>query len=93
MLVLVLTVFVNVITAVALGMIMASLLFVKRMADLQLDSIQTVSTDSELLTPEEQEAFSCCHGRALILRLSGPLSFGAASGMLRRLGLRLKKSR
>lgn len=80
-----LTIFVDLITAVAVGVVMASLLFVKRMADLQIESVQAVSEDDErALSPEERAAYQRCSGRALLVRFSGPLSFGVASGMVRK---------
>lgn len=86
--VLFLTVFVDIITAVAVGTVMASLLFVKEMADLQSESIRTI-TDHEggekILSPAEAEIFRRCAGRALILHLSGAMSFGAANDMTRRM--------
>lgn len=85
--VLALTVFVDVITAVAAGMIVASLLFVKETADMQMESIRTIShADSEhLLTDEERILFRRCNGKALILHLSGLMSFGAANELVRRM--------
>jgi SulP family sulfate permease len=85
--VLALTVFVDVITAVAAGMIFASLLFVKETAELQIESIRTIShADSEkLLSDEERLLFRRCNGKALILHLSGLMSFGAANELVRRM--------
>ncbi len=87
--VLVLTVFVDVITAVGVGIVMASLLFVKEMADVQVQSIRTIvdDIDHDLLTVDEAEAFRQCNGRAAILHLSGAMSFavGAANEMMRRI--------
>lgn len=85
--VLALTVFVDVITAVAAGMVFASLLFVKETADFQIESIRTIShADSdELLTNEERDLFRRCNGKALILHLSGLMSFGAANELVRRM--------
>lgn len=87
MVVLALTVFVDVITAVAAGMVFASLLFVKETADLQIESIKTISNvESEnLLTGEERVLFRRCDGKALILHLSGLMSFGAANELVRRM--------
>jgi len=84
--VLVLTVITNVITAVAAGMILASLIFVKEMADLQLESIRHFTADNAAtgLAPEEAEALSACQGRALLLHFMGPMSFGASNGVIRR---------
>jgi SulP family sulfate permease len=85
--VLVLTVFVDVITAVGVGIVMASLVFVKEMADVQVQSIRTIvdDIDHDLLTADEAEAFRECSGRAAILHLSGAMSFGAANEMMRRM--------
>jgi SulP family sulfate permease len=85
--VLVLTVFVDVITAVGVGIVMASLVFVKDMADIQMQSIRTVLDEvgHDLLTAEETRLFRQCNGRAAILHLSGAMSFGAANEMMRRI--------
>jgi SulP family sulfate permease len=85
--VLLLTVFVDLITAVAVGIVLASLLFVKRMSDLQLANIRTVTHESEepLLSAEEKALLAQGHGRVVLYHLSGPFSFGAAKGMARRL--------
>ena len=85
--VLVLTVFVDIITAVGVGIVMASLVFVKDMADVQIQSIKTIvdEVDHELLTTAEAAAFRQLDGRAAILHLSGAMSFGAANEMMRRI--------
>jgi SulP family sulfate permease len=85
--VLILTVFVDIITAVGVGIVMASLVFVKEMADVQIQSIRTIvdDIDHELLTTDEAAAFRQLSGRAAILHLSGAMSFGAANEMMRRI--------
>lgn len=85
--VLVLTVFVDLITAVGIGMIMAALVFMKRMTDLQLESITAITDPDEEgpLTEEEARLLEAGGGRILLFHLSGPMSFGAAKGMVRRL--------
>jgi SulP family sulfate permease len=85
--VLLLTVFVDLITAVAVGVVMASLLFVKRMTDLQVESIKAIvdPSDDAPFSPEEREVFKKCEGKVLYVHLGGPLSFGAANEMARRL--------
>jgi len=82
------TVFVDLITAVAVGIVLASLLFVKRMSDLQLANIRKFTEHSEEphLTVEEKALLKKGEGRVLLYHLSGPFSFGAAKGMARRLG-------
>lgn len=85
--VLVLTVFVDIITAVGVGIVLASLVFVKDMADVQIQSIKTIvdDIDHELLTTNEATAFRKLNGRAAILHLAGAMSFGAANEMMRRI--------
>jgi SulP family sulfate permease len=84
--VLVLTVLVDIITAVAAGVIMASLSFVKEAAELQIESIKAIADPehARFFTAEESTLFRQCGGRALIMHLSGLISFGAASEMVRR---------
>ncbi len=81
------TVFVDLITAVAVGMIMASFLFLKRMADLQLQSIQAMTEPhpEAPLSPREAAILEQARGRILLYHMAGPLSFGAAKGMVRQL--------
>jgi sulfate permease, SulP family len=86
--VLLLTVFVDLITAVAVGIVLASLLFVKRMSDLQLESINMITSETEehSLTDEEAEILAQADGRVVIYEMGGPFSFGVARGMARLLG-------
>lgn len=79
-------VFINVVTAVAIGIVMASLGFVKRMADLQLESIQVGVDDAaaQRFTADEQAAYDHSGGKTLYIRLSGPLTFGVARGLTQR---------
>ncbi len=85
--VLLLTVFVDLITAVAVGIVLASLLFVKRMSDLQLANIKTITHDGDqsLLSEAESAVLAAAGGRIVLYHLTGPFSFGAAKGMARRL--------
>jgi SulP family sulfate permease len=86
--VLLLTVLVDLITAVAVGIVLASLLFVKRMSDLQLANIKAITgkTDDHPLNEKETEALEGANGRVILYHLSGPFSFGSAKGMARLLG-------
>ncbi|HSG64000.1 MAG TPA: SulP family inorganic anion transporter [Gammaproteobacteria bacterium] len=82
-----LAVFVSVIAAVAVGVMMASLLLVKRMTDLQLESVE-LSSDEEKppgLDDTERAAFAPCASDALLIHLGGPMTFGAANGLTQRL--------
>ena len=78
-----LTVFVDLIVAVAVGVVMASLLFVKRMADLQGDSIRTITGETEdaPLSEEAREILKEAGDRLMLFHLGGPMSFGVAKGM------------
>jgi SulP family sulfate permease len=84
--VLALTVFVNIITAVAVGVMLASLAFVKEMAELQVENIKTISHPDEenLFDAEGAALFAQCERRAMVLHLSGLISFGAASELTRK---------
>ncbi len=81
--VLLLTVFVDLITAVAVGVFVANLLTVKRLSDLQIDEVTAVMEphDETPLTYEEKQLFQQARGRLLLLHLSGPMSFGAAKAI------------
>nr|VFJ97160.1 MAG: sulfate permease, SulP family [Candidatus Kentron sp. LFY] len=79
------TVFVDLITAVAIGIIMASLVFMKRMTDLQLASITAITDPSgeESLSDEETHIMKAARGRILLFHFGGPMSFSSAKGMVR----------
>lgn len=83
--VLAMTVLVDLIIAVATGMVMASMVFMKRHTDLQLQSIKAIREVDEdsPLSPEEADIFHQAQGRIMMLHLGGPMSFGAAKGMAR----------
>jgi len=84
--VLFLTVFVDVVTAVATGVILASLTFVKESAETQIESIRALSDPehAQFLGKQEMKLFRRCHGRLMFLYFSGLMSFGAAKEMTRR---------
>jgi len=84
--VLVLTVFVDVITAVAVGIVLASLAFVKEMAELQVESIKTVSDPDHvrMFDAETAQLMRAHRERIMFLHLSGLISFGAANELLRK---------
>lgn len=82
-----LTVFVDLIIAFAVGMLMASMVFMKRMADLQSEGALAVNlpTDETPLNDHEKAILTEAEGRILLYHMEGPLSFGAAKSMVRRL--------
>ena len=84
-----LTVFVDLIVAVGVGVVMASLLFVKSMADLQHQNIRAITGDTEdtPLSEEARAILKSAGGRLLLFHLEGPMSFGVAKGMGRSLSI------
>lgn len=82
MLVLLLTVFVDLLQAVAIGMVIASVLFMKRAGDLVEESvdINPVSAgDRELPWDDEKDIHPDIYKKVHILRLDGPLFFGVVN--------------
>ncbi len=77
--VLFLTVFVDLITAVAAGVVLAALAFIKQLADQQLKQFSGEDTSSLVTTPEEREVLAKAHGEITMFDFGGPLSFGAAA--------------
>jgi sulfate permease, SulP family len=81
------TVLVDLITAVGVGVVMASLLFVKEMADLELANLRVITGTSEEapLSRPEQEVLDRNKGKIVLIHVDGPMSFGSAKNMVRRL--------
>jgi len=82
------TVFVDLITAVAVGVVMASLIFMKRMTDMQLDGINAINCsyrEDTSLSDEERKIMEDSNCRILVYELNGPMSFSSAKGMARQL--------
>ena len=81
LLVLILTVFVDLITAVIAGVVLASLAFVKQIADEQLKSLRDITNEGLSINFSEEEAELMTHAHKLInvFDFGGPLSFGAAA--------------
>lgn len=78
-LVLGLTVFVDLITAVAAGVVLAALAFVKRLADEQLAAVRDGKQPKT--TDEERELLKQAEGHVTLFDFGGPLSFGAAADL------------
>ncbi|MEM9383668.1 MAG: SulP family inorganic anion transporter [Pseudomonadota bacterium] len=76
-LVLALTVFADLITAVAVGVFLAALAFVRQVAQQQLEMLQGIPDRIE--DPQEAALFEQALGRVTVFDFSGPLSFGAAA--------------
>jgi sulfate permease, SulP family len=77
------TVFVDLIAAVALGVFVANLLMIERLAEIQSKKVSLLDTsDMGLPLPEEERAlFERGRGRIVLLHLSGPMIFGVAKAI------------
>ena len=80
-----LTVFVDLVTAVALGVFVANILTIERMIKLQSKSVKTIEgpESAEHLSCDEQTMLEQARGRILIFSLGGPLIFGLAKAISR----------
>ncbi len=79
-LVLMLTVLVDLITAVAVGVVLAALAFVKQIADLQLKRLDPDHQPE--FAPEERRLLNASNTRVALFDFAGgPLSFGAAADL------------
>ncbi len=88
LLVLVLTVFVDLITAVLAGVFIANVITVKRLADTQLAATRVIADQPEgheHLSVRESEILRAAGGRILLYHFNGPVSYGAAKGIRHRL--------
>ncbi|MEO0541748.1 MAG: SulP family inorganic anion transporter [Cyanobacteria bacterium P01_A01_bin.105] len=88
-LVLGLTVFVNLVVAVAVGVFVANLLTIKNLTDLQVKGVKAITRGEgeTWLSPYEQSLLSAAKGQVLMFHLSGPMSFGAAKAFSRQLSI------
>ncbi len=87
--VIILTVFVDLITAVGVGIIIASLYTVNRLTIQQLDAVESITgnTLGTHLSAEEQELLGKSLGDVMIYALRGPFSFGAARDLSKKLSV------
>ena len=87
--VLFLTVFVDLITAVVVGVFVANLFTIKRLRDLQNEAVKVTNTPSNdlFLTDEEKQLLRLAGGKMMLFRLSGPMSFGAAKSISQRMAI------
>jgi sulfate permease, SulP family len=80
-----LTVFVDLITAVAVGLFVANVLTIDRLTRLQSRSLRAIQhpDGSESLTRDAQAVLERANGRILLFKLGGPLIFGVAKAIAR----------
>ncbi|MEM9118793.1 MAG: SulP family inorganic anion transporter [Cyanobacteria bacterium P01_D01_bin.6] len=80
-----LTVFVDLMVAVAVGVFIANILTIARLEELQSESVKTITDadDQIVLAPEEKTIIDEADGRILLFHLSGPMIFGVAKAISR----------
>jgi SulP family sulfate permease len=83
--VLFLTVFVDLIVAVGVGVFIANILTIERLSDMQSESVKLVSDidDDVRLTDEQKRLLDQGQGRVLLFCLSGPMIFGLSKAIAR----------
>ena len=74
-----LTVFVDLITAVGVGVVFAALAYVKQIARLQIEELNKIP--ESLNDPAENKLLESLKGKVSIFSFGGPLSFGAAADL------------
>ncbi|BCO18199.1 anti-sigma factor antagonist [Alteromonas sp. KC3] len=79
LMVLALTVFVDLITAVGVGVVFAALAYVKQIAQLQIEELKKIP--ESLNDPQENELLESLKDKVSIFSFGGPLSFGAAADL------------
>jgi SulP family sulfate permease len=88
--VLLLTVFVDLITAVVVGAFVANILTIQRLTNLQIDKVRAIHHPQDdpnvTLTPEAQALLQACQGRVLLIQMSGPITYGAARTISQHMG-------
>ncbi|ACB52831.1 putative bicarbonate transporter [Crocosphaera subtropica ATCC 51142] len=80
-----LTVFVDLIVAVGVGVFVANILTIERLSNHRADKVKAVTYDDEEidLKPEEKQLLEEANGRVLLFYLSGPMIFGVAKAISR----------
>jgi sulfate permease, SulP family len=83
--VLFLTVFVDLIVAVGVGVFIANILTIERLSELQSQDVKTISDtdDAIVLNEQEKQLFAQGNGRILLFYLSGPMIFGVSKAIAR----------
>ena len=80
-----LTVFVDLMVAVGVGVFIANILTIARLDDLQSESVKAITDadDQIVMTSEERQILDAANGRMLLFHLSGPMIFGVAKAISR----------
>ena len=80
-----LTVFVDLIVAVGVGVFVANILTIERLSNLRADNVKAITyNDDEIaLNADEKQILEEANGRVLLFHLSGPMIFGVAKAISR----------
>ncbi|MBE9042296.1 SulP family inorganic anion transporter [Oscillatoriales cyanobacterium LEGE 11467] len=83
--VILLTVFVDLIVAVGVGVFVANILTIERLSNLRSEDVKAITYDDEEihLHKEEKELLDRAQGRVVLFYLSGPMIFGVAKAISR----------
>ena len=83
--VIILTVFVDLIVAVGVGVFVANVLTIERLSNHRADQVKAITYDDEEieLNPEEKQLLERANGKVLLFYLSGPMIFGVAKAISR----------
>ena len=80
--VLILTVFVDLITAVVVGAFVANMLTIHRLTSIQVEQVRAITHPDDdpkvVLTAEERQLMHQIQGRIVLIQMRGPMSYGAA---------------
>lgn len=87
--VLVVTVTIDLLLAVGIGMIMASFLFMQRMTDMQIANTSAITNPEDIgeemaLTEQETEIMTKADNQIMLFHMKGPMSFSSAKAIIRR---------
>lgn len=83
--VMLLTVFVDLIVAVGVGVFIANILTIERLSDMQGQDVKAITDEDDaiVMTEEEKQLLAAGKGRVLLFYLSGPMIFGVAKAISR----------
>lgn len=82
-----LTVFIDLIVAVAVGVFVANIMIIEKLSTAQESKIKAINAFDEAakLSLEDRQSLLKCQGKALLLELNGPMIFGVAKALSRQL--------
>ena len=87
--VLIVTVTIDLLLAVGIGMVMASFLFMKRITDMQIAGTSAITNPEDIgkelaLSEQEAEIMQQANNQIMLFHMSGPMSFSSAKAIVRR---------